>query len=426
MQALTKSQIFRYACIAFPIAFAGLPIYIFLPEYYSSEYQISLTVLAVTLFVLRLFDGLIDPLIGYFSDFFLKYRMVIFPLAFVLFMFGFTMLCVPIIEPILLNFIVGILLTTVAYSFLTINLNSIGAVWHKGEQQKSTIISWREGITLLGVLCGAMLPVILMSQMSAPQAYQAFALIFVVLMLITGSVFIFWLKKIFVQRQKVILTQISLVRYRHAFDRPLKWLFSSYAITAMGSAIPAVMLIFYSQYVLQSMDYTGLFLFLYFGGAIVGIPLWRKVALKWGMRQTWMMGLIGAVIVFAFVPLLGSGDILAFSIICIVSGFFFATELILPNTLLAELVDNHQRSGLANGFYSLLAFMAKMGFAFATIVCLPMLQWFGVNQMVPSQHLNTIIIVLYAGLPCFFKGLTAVILWAWIVQDKKHHRGMIR
>lgn len=420
MQALTKSQIIRYACIAFPIAFAGLPIYIFLPEYYSSEYQISLTVLAVTLFLLRLLDGLIDPLIGYFSDFFLKYRRVIFPSAFVLFMLGFTMLCVPMITPILLNFIIGIILTTVAYSFLTINLNAIGAVWHKEDQAKATIISWREGITLLGVLFGAMLPVILVAQMSAPQAYQVFALIFVVLMLVTGVIFMFWLKRIFVQRQNLILTKISLVRYRHAFDRSLKWLFSGYAVTAMGSAIPAVMLIYYSQYVLQSMQYTGLFLFLYFGGAIVGIPLWRKLALRWGLRQTWAYGLIGSVAVFAFVPLLGAGDIGAFSVICILSGFFFATELILPNTLLAQLVDNYERSGLANGFYSLLAFMAKMGFAFATIICLPILQWFGASADVPSAHFSTVIIILYAGLPCVLKAITAVILWAWIKQDRNY------
>ena len=50
------------------VAMAALPLYVHLPKFYGGHLGVSLTALGVLLLVLRLVDGLIDPLLGAWSD----------------------------------------------------------------------------------------------------------------------------------------------------------------------------------------------------------------------------------------------------------------------------------------------------------------------------------------------------------------------
>ena len=66
--SIKKADIFNYAFIALPVAFASIPIYIFLPDYYHTNYGINLALLSIVLFVLRAIDAILDPLIGWYCD----------------------------------------------------------------------------------------------------------------------------------------------------------------------------------------------------------------------------------------------------------------------------------------------------------------------------------------------------------------------
>ena len=59
-----KAQLFKYAFLALPLAFAGLPIYIHAPDYYTTNLGISLTAIGYILLILRAVDAVQDPIIG--------------------------------------------------------------------------------------------------------------------------------------------------------------------------------------------------------------------------------------------------------------------------------------------------------------------------------------------------------------------------
>ena len=61
-------SLFHYGLIALPVAFAGFPIYLLAPDFYATQFGLSLTSLATVLLVLRFIDGIQDPFIGAFSD----------------------------------------------------------------------------------------------------------------------------------------------------------------------------------------------------------------------------------------------------------------------------------------------------------------------------------------------------------------------
>ncbi len=57
-----------YGLFAMPLAMAALPLYVHLPKFYGGTLGVDLALLGAVLLVLRLADGLVDPLLGVWSD----------------------------------------------------------------------------------------------------------------------------------------------------------------------------------------------------------------------------------------------------------------------------------------------------------------------------------------------------------------------
>lgn len=399
---LSYQHIAKYASIAFPVAFAGIPIYLFLPEYYHSQFSLSLTTLGLALFFLRILDAMLDPCIGWYCDRYLQQPIKTVMLIAMVFMFGFYLLCRPLFNNILLNLIIGVFLTTSAFSFFTIFLNSRGALWRQDMTNKSRIISVREGTNIIGVLVAALLPFSLQVWLSKQQAYLIYAIIFIIIMLLSLLFFTNWLKNNPSPAKITKNQQHSYLAYIKQCNRQGGILFLSYSLSATGSAIPAVMLVFYSKYVLQSSNLTGLYLFLYFLAALISIPLCKRLALQFGMAKCWQYAIFAAIAIFIFTWWLQSGDQWLFALISFLSGACFAAEILLPNILLAQFIDHPKRRHLGNGFYALLAFIGKFSFALATLIALSLLE---------KSTLSILTIkILYCLLPCFFKLLAAISL----------------
>lgn len=407
-------QIWQYALIVLPTAFASIPIYIFMPDYYTTVFKLSLSLISITLFSLRIIDAIIDPLIGYYSDLMVRYRKVIFPTVLIVFAFGFFILCFPILRNIWLNFIIGVFLATLGYSIITINVNAIGATWSSDSADKLRIISVREVFAILGVLLASVLPVTLNTITDQAHSLLLYACIFIVLLAVFGGIFIRWLNNEYSPVKSTSDKKIAVKVYFKQVDRYLIYYFISYMLTAIGSAIPAVMLLFYSRHVLQTPTLSGLYLFLYFSGVILGVPVWRKLAPVFGLRKTWAISIIVAILIFAWAFFLSEGEYLRFSIICVLSGICFGAELILPNTLLAMWLENSSNKRLANGYYAALALITKFTLAIATVICLPTLDAYGFKaNQINTPEVLLVIKLLYTVLPCLFKGLAMLLLLFW-------------
>ncbi|MFN9355303.1 MAG: MFS transporter, partial [Alphaproteobacteria bacterium] len=54
--------------LAVPLAFAGLPIAVFVSKFYAEDLKINIETVGFILLVARLADFLVDPVIGYASD----------------------------------------------------------------------------------------------------------------------------------------------------------------------------------------------------------------------------------------------------------------------------------------------------------------------------------------------------------------------
>ena len=405
----------QYSLMVFPVAFAGIPIYIFLPDYYHNHFGLSLTFLSFSLFILRILDALIDPLIGLYCDRFVRWHKISFLCIIGLFCLGFYMLCTPLLDALKINLLLGLFLATFCFSYLSIFINTLGALWKKAPEDKARIISTRECFNIFGILCASILPFALSTAYAPSTSYFILSITFITLILFAALFFLSWYKKSAIAEKFVAqkTTKPALIKpYFQNINRHGCFLFISYSISAFGSAIPAVMLVFYSRYVLQMPKFTGLYLFLYFLGTILAIPLIKKIALKQGIIKTWRHSIALAIIIFIGAYFLGPGDVLAFSIISFTSGLCFAAELLLPNLLVAKWIDHPKRKALGNGYYALLSFIAKSSLALATIASLPWLdQNLKIEQVLPDTV--SLVKLLYCLMPCLIKAIAFIALLIW-------------
>ncbi|MEJ2164950.1 MAG: MFS transporter, partial [Desulfobacterales bacterium] len=57
-----------YAAPAFFLAVVGIPVYVYIPKFYTDVVGVDIAVLGYILFSVRIFDAVTDPVIGYLSD----------------------------------------------------------------------------------------------------------------------------------------------------------------------------------------------------------------------------------------------------------------------------------------------------------------------------------------------------------------------
>lgn len=416
---IKKMSLITYAILAMPLAFAGIPIYIHAPDFYVTTYGVSLAVLGTVMMLLRLFDAIQDPLIGYLSDKYSQHRPLFMLFGAVLLVLSFGLLFMPLTDNYVLWFAVFLLLSTTAFSLLTINLNALGGLWSHDPHQKTTIAAYREFFGLLGLLLAVILPGVLQQFMPKEQAFSIVSITLLVLMVVAFLIF-----KRFLSTYSNLNAPIksNIVRFPRLkdFSPKLRKFFTVYAISMFASSIPAGLVLFFIRDRLDLEAYTALFLFAYFISGALGIPLWQYVSSKVGKYKAWLLAMFLAVISFIWAYSLNTGDLWQYLFICIFSGIAFGAELIFPTSILADYVHEDKKEKQASLYYGLLAFLAKSTFAISVAICFIILDFvkFEAAAENPENVLN-MLSLLYAAIPCIIKLISIYLLWRFINETNE-------
>ncbi len=409
------AQGLAYGGLGLPLAFVALPLYVILPNHYASEFGIPLATLGALLLAARLFDAATDPVIGRFVDawFARAARWVLgaMVVAAVLLALGFRGLFFPPVREgaALLWWAGGLLaLTYLAYSVLAVAHQSWGARLGGDAGQRARIVSWREGLALVGVLVASVLP--------ALAGLGVATVTFAVLLALAVS----------------LLFRAPLPRIGNATAAPpsmlmplrtpaFRRLLTIYLINGVASAVPATLVLFFIRDRLQAAAFEPLFLASYFAAGALSMPLWVRAVARFGLARTWLAGMLLAIVTFAWAALLGAGDVVAYTVVCVASGIALGADLTLPGALLAGVI---QRAGhgerLEGGYFGWWNFATKLNLALAAGIALPLLGWFGYTPGgQDAQALNALTIA-YCLLPCALKlGAVALLYTLWIRIEKE-------
>ena len=305
----TRKLLFCYAVIALPLAFAGLPLYIHIPDFYIRQFGLNIGILGIVLLFVRLFDAIQDPFIGYICDKYIEKRFAMIVAGILLLFAGMAAL---LFGPQFSFFALGwfaffMILASTGFSIITINLNMIGGFWQADKYQRTRISAWREVFALLGLLIAALLPSLLQYFQSDKIAFQNLFWIFALIMIFGFVMFRYFFNHSHqasshdADSGRVSLSFLPILTGQN------RAFFGVCFLTHLGAAIPAIMVLFFITDYLGAENLAGLFLLLYFvsGAALMGF--WVKLSKNIGKYRAWLVSILLAVATFSGAFFLKSG-----------------------------------------------------------------------------------------------------------------------
>jgi len=317
-------------------------------------------------------------------------------------------------------------LTYLSYSVVSVVHQAWGARLGGDEVQRARIVSWREGLALLGVLVASVLPSV--AGLSVAGAVFSVALLV--------GMWALWRaprpaavqapSPAGVQAPPAGVPTAGPARQstRGELWQPLatpafRRLLAVYLVNGVASAVPATLVLFFIRDRLQATAWEPLFLASYFAAGALSIPLWLRVVARLGLAKAWLLGMALAVATFAWAALLGAGDVVAYTVVCVASGIALGADLTLPGALLAGTI---QRAGhgqrLEGAYFGWWNFATKLNLALAAGIALPLLGQFGYAPGARDAQALQALTVAYCLLPCVLKLLSAALLWRlWLTKE---------
>lgn len=420
--AFSNSNGWRYGLLGLPLAFVALPLYVILPNHYAKEFGMPLATLGLVLLFARLFDALIDPLLGKLSDkLFAKSAKTVLAfggVAGVFLALGFVLLFFPPLAVRQLpNILIGwaaamLIITYAAYSALSITHQSWGAMLGGSEAQRSRLVAWREGLGLFGVILASILP--------TAVGLIASTAIFIIAILLAWLAWRLSTQPVSSHVSNLAkheqFTDLSVFK---PFQNPaFKRLFTVFVLNGIASAIPATLILFFVQDRLQApKQMEAVFLGAYFVCAALVIPLWLRLIQRLGLAQSWLLGMVLSIVIFVWATQLGAGDTTAFIAICALSGIALSADLTIPSAMLAGVIANAGDRGRAEGaYFGWWNFATKLNLALAAGLTLPLLALLGYTPGAQQVQALTALTVVYCLVPIAIKIVASAALYLLIIR----------
>jgi GPH family glycoside/pentoside/hexuronide:cation symporter len=426
-----------YAAPAFALAVVGIPLYVYLPKFYTDVVGADIALVGFVLLAIRLFDAVSDPVIGALSDRTTSplgrrrpwIALGVPPLVVALYL----LFSPPALSPegALLWFGVGLFVVFLAWTAITVPYESLGAELTQDYDERTAILSLRDGALILGTILAAASPAIIQGALGlgdGPDAerakFRAVALSYAPLVVLACLACVWLVKERHGHRSSTALPSLRTLGARLK-NRPFRILLASYTIAAIGSNLPATLIPYYVDYVIGDPNVEQ-YLLLYFLTGVVLLPFWVRLAKRVGKKPAWLAAAALNSLTFAGVFFLGPGDSQAYAILVIASGLGFGATLALPSAMQADVIDYEElRSGerKEGEIIGLWAVSKKLAAAFGVFLAFPILGAVGYvpNAAQPEAVVLTLKI-LYALVPSLFNLLGLWVAWHYPIDKAAHEK----
>lgn len=430
-------KILAYGLPALPLASLYFSIYVLIGEFYFKNYGLALSIIGSIFIIIRLFDAFTDPIMGYISD--------NFPLRFgkrkpwvlvggILFIFSTWMLFVPIYQSVDVEyFFFWLFISAIGWTIAYAPYYAMGAELSMDYLERSKVTFCRELFTILGIIFASLLysisfdfdnKIFKSGIGSNIGLFQIciFSSIFFVL-----SMFLFLLSKS--NSKEVSYDKNNILNIFEIFislkkQKLMRKLLFSHFINGLANGLPPALFVFYVNSVLKSPEFTGILLFLYFLGALVGVPLWIFISNKLDKHRVWCYAMIYSCFIFIFVLFLEEYDLIFFAIICILSGLALSADLAIPSSIQADIIDlEYLKTGkrLTGQFFAFWGLVSKGAIAISTGVALILLDIIGFKSDENNgKNILFAVSFIYAGLPIILKILSIYLMWNFKLDKKTH------
>jgi GPH family glycoside/pentoside/hexuronide:cation symporter len=425
-----------YAAPAFALAVVGIPVYVYIPKFYTDVVGVPIASMGLILLAVRLFDAITDPAIGLLSDHtktrFGRRRPYI-AIASILVAVSVCALFNPpswtsaTMETIW--FTVWIFTLFLCWTLVVVPYESLGPELSFDYHERTSLFALRDGLLIAGTLAAASAPAVidwLYGLTGSPQdekkKFFIMSALYAPLIVACCYTCVLWIREMpNPMKQKHVDLKTALQDI--AQNRPFVILLISYVISAFGNQLPATLILFYVQYVLKS-DYANFFLVLYFFTGVAFLPLWILVSKKIGKKAAWLISMGINTGAFLGVMFLGAGDEVLYGIIVFFSGIGFGASFALPSAIQADVIDYDElisglrREGLFIGIWSI---AKKLAAALGVGISLYLLGFVGYQPNIEQSGAVVLALKLLYGLvPCLCNIIAFMVALLYPISQEKH------
>ncbi len=408
------AQGMRYGALGIALAFVALPLYVLLPNYYAREFGMGLATLGALLLGARLFDAVIDPALGRWADRLFAHSarrvLQVSTAAAIVLALGFVALFFPPVRGSALHLwaALALIVTYAAYSLVSVSHQSWGARLGGDEDFRARVAAWREAPGLIGVLLASTLPVVA----GLPVMVSVFC---IVLALGLWA----WSKAPRPVHQAAA-GQASEDLWQPWRNPRFRWLMAIFILNGIASAVPATLVLFFVQDLLQApKQMEGVFLGVYFIAGAIAIPIWLQILKRTGLAWGWLLSMGLSIAVFIWAAFLGAGDTVAYIAVCALSGIALGADLAFPSALLTGAIaaqgDAQRHEGAYYGWWN---FATKLNMALAAGLALPLLDVFGYTPGARDAGALQALVIAYCVLPCTLKLIASGALFIAAIGSK--------
>ena len=412
-----------YALPAFVLALPTIPAFVLLPSFYAETMGLGLATVGAIFLGLRLLDVISDPLLGYVSDHipsrFGKRRL---PMAIGAVIGAPALIMVFSPAPgVSAGYLIGWgAMLYIAWTAVQIPYVAWAVELEHNYAARAQLNGYREGAGLLGIMATGVAGVVLVT-LTEQDRFQVLAWATVIL-----GCGVFYVTLRFVPEGRFVPSDKSRALSFPWRNRLFLRVLTAWFLNGLANGLPAVCLPLFMTHILgaSNTDQAAL-LFIYFLFAVVGIQGWVWLSRLYTKHSIWCLSMTMACAVFLTVPLLNTGDIVAFGVICALTGLTLGSDLALPPAIQADCADwdrfrfRKERTGTLFAYWSMstkLALGLAVGFAF------PALSWLGLDDQTQtaSNQSEMALVVIYAVIPIVLKLMAIMLMRNFPIGPKQH------
>ena len=439
-QGLTLETSLAYSLPAFALAVVGIPIYVYVPKFYSDSVGVDIAILGYLLLSVRVFDAILDPLMGYISDRtesrFGRRRPYIALGSIFLAAALALLLNPPHASPQYEAVWFGVCIFSLFFfwTVVTVPYEALGPEISFDYDERTKLFSFRDGMLIVGTLVAAASPSIITAvlNLDSDPTQDRIKFFWISAIYAPTLIILCWLCTIWILEKPNFTGNVKsrdgrkiLERFAGIFsNRPFKILILSYTVSAFGSNLPATLILYYVEHVIRS-SRADLFLLIYFVVGVVFLPLWVKISKIYGKKAAWLSAMAINSAAFFFVFFLGPGDELLYGILVALSGVGFGATIAIPSAMQADVIDydellsGERREGQYVGLWSV---SRQLAAAVGVGISLLILGHFGYEpNTTQSSDVTFALRALYALLPCLCNILAFAIALAYPISHRVHN-----
>lgn len=411
-----------------PLAGLGLPLVVYLPEYYANELGLSLGAVGMAFMLVRLLDMAFDPYIGGVMDGtrsrFGRFKLW-FAISAPMLMLASYMLFMA--KPGVSTGYLWLWLLVVYAGVSIAGLSQLAwaAVLSPQYDQRSRIYAWWQAGNVVGMILVLTLPALLplLGVTGHRAGVQAMGWFIVILMPITVALALWRVP------EPPVVSEVKRSGFREylaLFKRPtvVRILVADLLIGTGPAITGALFFFFFGRVKGFTHAEASLLLLIYFIGGLVGAPLWTWLSYKISKhRALAVSGIVYAALTLCSL-LIPQGAMIPAATLMFMIGVPYAAGAFLLRAMMADIGDEERlasgvdRTGL---LYAILSGTVKVGSAAAVGVSFPLLQAMGFDPKGTGVDTGLQgLAILFAAAPAAMSIAASVIVWGFPLTSERH------